>query len=119
MKNISQKCQGVGDGTHGSQHCLHTHSYCTARYTYIGGWKYSRDLSSSRRAWCSERSQKQCMEDRIKEENKPECFSERLVLVLVLILVLVFVLVLVLVIVFLHCDLGLGLELGPNTLTWD
>ena len=55
--------------------------------------------------------------------NKPECFSERLVLVLVLvlILVLVFVLVLVhvLVIVFLHCDLGLGLELGPNTLTWD
>ena len=55
--------------------------------------------------------------------NKPECFSERLVLVLVLVpilvLVLVFVLVLVLVIVFLHCDLGLGLELGPNTLTWD
>ena len=51
--------------------------------------------------------------------NKPECFSERLVLVLVLVLILVLVFVLVLVIVFLHCDLGLGLELGPNTLTWD
>ena len=49
--------------------------------------------------------------------DKPECFSERLVLVHVLILVLVFVLVLV--IVFLHCDLGLGLKLGPNTLTWE
>ena len=47
--------------------------------------------------------------------DKPECFSERLVLVLVFVLVLV----LVLVIVFLRCDLGLGLELGPNTLTWD
>ena len=47
--------------------------------------------------------------------NKPECFSERLVLLLVLVLVLVFVLVLahvlVLVFVLVHLDLNLGLSL--------
>ena len=47
--------------------------------------------------------------------NKPECFSERLVLLLVLVLVVVLVLVLVLVVVlvlvlvFAHRDLGQGL----------
>ena len=50
-----------------------------------------------------------------KRANKPECFSERLVLVLVPVLVLVLVLLLVLVLVFLHLDLGLGLGLRPNT----
>ena len=78
--------------------------------------------SSEELVFCFDDSQRECKLI-LTVENKPECFSERLVLVLVLILVLVLVfvlvLVLVLVIVFLHCDLGLGLELGPNTLTWD